>query len=117
MVLKPLSRENLQVIVEYELVKVFKRLIEHGLKLELSEHAKEFLIDKGYNPEFGARPLRRAIEHYIEDPLSEAVLAGKFKGKSIIKVEVQDEEHLMLKGCEAEEPQKTESPEGGAVKS
>ena len=116
-VFKALTRENLQTIVDYELAKVFKRLTEHGLKLELTEQAKEFLIDKGYNPEFGARPLRRAIEHYIEDPLSEAVLAGKFKGKSVIKVEVQDEEHLMLKGCEAEEPQKTESSEVGAVKS
>jgi ATP-dependent Clp protease ATP-binding subunit ClpC len=116
-VFKALTREDLQTIVDYELAKVFKRLTEHGLKLELTEQAKEFLIDKGYNPEFGARPLRRAIEHYIEDPLSEAVLAGKFKGKSVIKVEVQDEEHLMLKGCEAEEPQKTESSEVGAVKS
>jgi len=116
-VFKALTRENLQTIVDYELAKVFKRLTEHGLKLELTEQAKEFLIDKGYNPEFGARPLRRAIEHYIEDPLSEAILAGKFKGKNVIKVEVQDEEHLMLKGCEAEEPQKTESSEVGAVKS
>jgi ATP-dependent Clp protease ATP-binding subunit ClpC len=116
-VFKALTRENLQTIVDYELAKVFKRLTEHGLKLELTEQAKEFLIDKGYNPEFGARPLRRAIEHYIEDPLSEAVLAGKFKGKSVIKVEVQDEEHLELKGCEAEEPEKSESSEVGAVKS
>jgi len=116
-VFKALTRENLQTIVDYELAKVFKRLTEHGLKLELTDQAKEFLIDKGYNPEFGARPLRRAIEHYIEDPLSEAILAGKFKGKNVIKVEVQDEEHLMLKGCEAEEPQKTESSEVGAVKS
>ncbi len=115
-VFKALTRENLQTIVDYELAKVFKRLTEHGLKLELTEQAKEFLIDKGYNPEFGARPLRRAIEHYIEDPLSEAVLAGKFKGKSVIKVEVQDEEHLMLKGCEAEEPEKKESSEVGAAK-
>jgi ATP-dependent Clp protease ATP-binding subunit ClpC len=116
-VFKALTRENLQTIVDYELAKVFKRLTEHGLKLELTEQAKEFLIDKGYNPEFGARPLRRAIEHYIEDPLSEAILAGRFKGKNVIKVEVQDEEHLMLKGCEAEEPQKTESSEVGTVKS
>ena len=80
-VFKALTREHLQVIVDYELSKVFKRLIDHGLKLELSERAKEFLIDKGYNPEFGARPLRRAIEHYIEDPLSESVLAGSSEVK------------------------------------
>jgi ATP-dependent Clp protease ATP-binding subunit ClpC len=103
-VLKPLTREDLQIIVEYELVKVFKRLIEHGLKLELSEQAKEFLIDKGYNPEFGARPLRRAIEHYIEDPLSEGLLQGRFKSEKLIKIDVQDEEHLKFEGFKLEEP-------------
>jgi len=108
-VFKALTRENLQTIVDYELVKVFKRLTEHGLKLELNEQAKEFLIDKGYNPEFGARPLRRAIEHYIEDPLSEAVLSGKFKGKNLIKIDVQDEENLKFTGVEAEVPEKSKS--------
>jgi ATP-dependent Clp protease ATP-binding subunit ClpC len=100
-VFKALTREDLHTIVEYELKKVFKRLTEHGLKLELTDQAKEFLIDKGYNPEFGARPLRRAIEHYIEDPLSEAVLGGKFKGKNLVKIDVQDEEHLKLEGIES----------------
>jgi ATP-dependent Clp protease ATP-binding subunit ClpC len=78
--------------------KVFKRAIEHRLKLELTPQAKEFLIDKGYNPEFGARPLRRAIEHYIEDPLSESMLRGEFKNKNLIKIDVQDEEHLKFEG-------------------
>jgi ATP-dependent Clp protease ATP-binding subunit ClpC len=109
-VLKPLTRENLQTVVEYELVKVFKRLIEHGLKLELSEQAKEFLIDKGYNPEFGARPLRRAIEHYIEDPLSESLLQGRFKGEKLIKIDVQDEEHLKFEGVMIEEPAEVKQP-------
>jgi ATP-dependent Clp protease ATP-binding subunit ClpC len=105
-VFKPLSKEDLQTIVEYELAKVFKRLTEHGLHLDLTPQAKEFLIEKGYNPEFGARPLRRAIEHYIEDPLSEAVLAGRFKGKNLIKIDVQDEEHLNFKGEQMAEPEK-----------
>jgi len=108
-VFKALTRENLQIIVDYELAKVFKRLTEHGLKLKLTDRAKEFLIDKGFNPEFGARPLRRAIEHYIEDPLSEAVLAGKFKGKNLIKIDVQDEEHLSLEGIEEAEPEESEA--------
>ena len=107
-VFKALTRENLQTIVEYELAKVFKRLTEHGLKLELTDQAKEFLIDKGYNPEFGARPLRRAIEHYIEDPLSEFVLAGKFEGKNFIKIDVQDEENLKFEGSKVVEPQESE---------
>jgi len=105
-VFRPLSREDLQSIVEYELAKVFKRLIEHGLKLELSPQAKEFLIDKGFNPEFGARPLRRAIEHYLEDPLSEAVLRGDFKGKNLVQIDVKDEDHLKFDGQTVEEPQK-----------
>ena len=107
-VFKPLSRENLRTIVDYELAKVFKRLTEHGLKLELTEGAKEFVIEKGYNPEFGARPLRRAIEHYIEDPLAEAVLRGEFKGKNVVRIDVQDEEHLKLEGFEIPQPAKNE---------
>jgi len=114
-VFKSLTREDLQTIVDYELAKVFKRLTEHGLKLDLTDQAKEFLIDKGYNPEFGARPLRRAIEHYIEDPLSEAVLAGKFKGKNLIKIDVQDEEHLKLEGVEVPQPEKSESESEATV--
>jgi ATP-dependent Clp protease ATP-binding subunit ClpC len=106
-VFKALSRENLQIIVEFELAKVFKRLVDHGLKLELTDQAKEFLIDKGYNPEFGARPLRRALEHYIEDPISESVLSGEFKGKNLIKIDVLDEEHLKFEGIEVKEPKES----------
>ncbi|MBA7643119.1 ATP-dependent Clp protease ATP-binding subunit ClpC [subsurface metagenome] len=116
-VFKALTREDLQTIVGYELAKVFKRLTEHGLKLEVSDQAKEFLIDKGYNPEFGARPLRRAIEHYIEDPLSEAVLAGKFKDKNLIKVGVQDEEHLKFEGFVLAEPKRRKSRQVETAKS
>ncbi len=101
-----LTRADLTNIVEIELKKVFKRLIEHGLKLELSDAAKEFLIDKGYNPEFGARPLRRAVEKYIEDPLSESLLRGEFKDMNVIKIDVQDEEHLKLEGQKTD----TENP-------
>jgi len=110
-VFKPLTRDDLQTIVDYELAKVFKRLTEHGLKLSLTPATREFLIEKGYNPEFGARPLRRAIEHYIEDPLSEAVLSGQFKGKNLIRIDVQDEEHLKFEGIETGEPQKEKPKE------
>ncbi len=108
-VFRPLTHENLQTIVEYELNKVFKRLIEHGLRLELDAAAKEFLVEKGYNPEFGARPLRRVIERYIEDPISEALLRGKFKGKKAIRITVQDEEHLRFEGVDDEEKQSEET--------
>jgi ATP-dependent Clp protease ATP-binding subunit ClpC len=85
-VFRPLNRDDLVAIIEYELKKVRKRLVDRQLNLELDDAAKAFLMDKGYNPDFGARPLRRAIEHYVEDPLSEAILRGEFEGKHLVKV-------------------------------
>ena len=98
-VFKSLTREDLDTIVEYELVKVFKRISDQGLKLELSDEAKNLLIEKGYDLEFGARPLRRAIERYVEDPLSEDILRGTFKGKKYIKVTIKDD-HLYFEGVD-----------------
>jgi ATP-dependent Clp protease ATP-binding subunit ClpC len=89
-VFKGLTRENLTLIVEYEMKKVFKRLAEHGLELELTGEAKELLIEKGYNPDFGARPLRRAIEQYVEDPLSEQILRGEYVDKDTIIISVKE---------------------------
>ena len=99
-VFKALTREDLQIIVGYELRKVFGRMSDRGFTMEVTPEAKEFLIDKGYDPEFGARPLRRAIERYVEDPLSENILRGEFKDKNGIKVELKDE-HLNFEGFSA----------------
>jgi ATP-dependent Clp protease ATP-binding subunit ClpC len=85
-VFRPLTREDLVQIIEYETGKVSKRLTQQGITLELDQVAKDFLIEKGYNPEYGARPLRRAIGQYIEDPLSEMLLAGEASGKNRIVV-------------------------------
>ena len=84
-VFRPLNRDDLVTIVDYELRKVRERLEQQGIDLELDESARDFLIDKGYNPDFGARPLRRAIEQYVEDALSEAILRGEFAGKNHIQ--------------------------------
>jgi ATP-dependent Clp protease ATP-binding subunit ClpC len=104
-VFKALSRENLVDIIELELRKVRDRLGEHGLELELADEAKDFLIEKGYNPDFGARPLRRAIENHVEDPISEEILRGSYKGKKRIVVSVRsdgegedEEKHLYFEG-------------------
>jgi ATP-dependent Clp protease ATP-binding subunit ClpC len=106
-VFKPLTRVNLEAIVEFELRKVTKRLTDHGLRIELSMEAKEFLIDKGTNTDFGARPLRRAIEQYVEDPLSEEILRGNFKGKDLIKITTKKEEgieqHLYFESLKTDE--------------
>src|SRR5256885_3729998 len=91
-VFRPLSRTNLEQIVEYELRKVTRRLTDHGLRIEITQEAKDFLIDKGTSSDFGARPLRRAIEQHVEDPLSEEILRGGFKGKDLIKITVKHPE-------------------------
>jgi ATP-dependent Clp protease ATP-binding subunit ClpC len=90
-VFRSLTRENLELIVDLELTKVRNRLASQGMELELTDDAKEFLIEKGYNPDFGARPLRRAIEQHVEDAISEEILRGSYKGKNKILVSVRTE--------------------------
>ena len=111
-VFKTLDRDDLVDIVQLELKKVRERLIEHGLQLELDQEATDFLIDKGYNQDFGARPLRRAIEHHIEDPISEEILRGGYADNTRIsvtvkteKVDDEDESHLYFEGVEIPPPQ------------
>ena len=77
-----LTMEDLKQVVDIELGKVRERLGERGLKLILTDEAKKFLIKKGSDVDFGARPLRRAIENFVEDPLSEELLKGEFQGKN-----------------------------------
>jgi ATP-dependent Clp protease ATP-binding subunit ClpC len=89
-VFRSLNKADMKNIIDIELAKVIKRLKEKNLTLVLTEEAKDLLIEKGYSPEFGARPLRRAIEHLLEDPLSEELLKGNFQGKDTITVRVQE---------------------------
>ncbi len=85
-IFRPLSKENLYTIIDFEIKKMAKRLHEQGIRLELTQEARDFLIEKGYNPDFGARPLRRAIEQNVEDQLSESILRGDFKGFDLVKI-------------------------------
>ncbi|MFZ9879840.1 MAG: ATP-dependent Clp protease ATP-binding subunit [Phycisphaerales bacterium] len=99
-VFRPLLKDDLVTIIEYELGKVRKRLAEKGMKMELDAAAKDFLIDKGYNPDFGARPLRRALGQYIEDPLAENLLMGEFKaGDEIHVTRDEGKDHLTFKAA------------------
>ncbi len=85
-VFRPLTKEDLHKIVEIEVGELQKRLTEQDIALELDKEAKEFLIEKGFNPVFGARPLKRTIQRYLEDPLSEDIISKKFKKSRKIKV-------------------------------
>ena len=89
-VFRPLTSPDLKNIIDIELSKVYKRLKEKNLRLVLTEEAKELLIEKGTSLDFGARPLRRAIEHFLEDPLSEDLLRGSFVGKNLINTRVAE---------------------------
>ena len=91
-VFRSLTPADLKQIVNMELAKVGKRLQEKGLKLEVSEEAKDFLIEKGSSLEFGARPLRRSIEQHLEDMLAEEILKGTFVGADTIYVKMVESE-------------------------
>jgi ATP-dependent Clp protease ATP-binding subunit ClpC len=111
-VFRPLIKDDLYQIIEIELSKVRKRLTAKGMELELDKAAKDFLIDKGFNPDFGARPLRRAISQYIEDPLAESLLSGEFQsGHRIDVTRKEGEDHLYFQSTVT--PKRDEGGEGG----
>ncbi|MBI1953638.1 MAG: ATP-dependent Clp protease ATP-binding subunit [Candidatus Omnitrophica bacterium] len=93
-VFRPLTREDLQKIVEIEMAEVISRILEQGVTIELSQKAKEFLIEKGFDPAFGARPLKRTIARYLEDPLAQEIIAGHFKSGTHILVDVENDRLL-----------------------
>ncbi len=103
-VFKPLTKDDLYSIIDIELAKIMKRLEAKGISMELDSVAKDFLIDKGYNPDFGARPLRRALGTYIEDPLAESLLAGDYSSGVHVKVTHKEgDEHLFFSSKQKEE--------------
>ena len=95
-IFRPLVKESMRAIVDLELKKVTDRLKEKKLKLMISDDVKEFLIEKGYDSKLGARPLRRAVEKYLEDSLAEEVLSGSLRKNKIIHVLITDEKEPSL---------------------
>ncbi len=85
-----LSRESLKSIIDLELKGIFKRVTDLGFKLELSSEAKDFIADKGYDVQFGARPLKRAIQRYLEDELADVVLSGEAVEGDTILMELNE---------------------------
>jgi ATP-dependent Clp protease ATP-binding subunit ClpC len=91
-VFRPLLKEDLEKIVDIELGFVYERLKEQKISLELTKEAKEFLIEKGFDPVFGARPLKRTIQRYLEDPLAQEIISQRIKEGSKVKVKRKNEE-------------------------
>jgi ATP-dependent Clp protease ATP-binding subunit ClpC len=90
-VFHPLSRDEIGDIVHIMLQEVYGRLADEDLRLKVTEAAVRFLVDQGYDESFGARPLRRAIQRYLEDPLSEKILSSEFAPGDEIEVDVAPE--------------------------
>lgn len=85
-VFRQLNRDDLMLIIDILLKDLYGRLEAQGIDFEMTVEAKEFILDKGYNPELGARPLKRAIQRYLEDPLSERMLAGEISRNDSLRI-------------------------------
>jgi ATP-dependent Clp protease ATP-binding subunit ClpC len=96
-VFNSLERVDLHQIIDLLLVKLMTRLANLGFAVELTEKAKDFIADKGYDPQYGARPLNRAIQKYLEDPLAEEILKGELAEGEVIEADfIADSETLTL---------------------
>ncbi|TML40898.1 MAG: ATP-dependent Clp protease ATP-binding subunit [Actinobacteria bacterium] len=114
-----LTKEEITTIVELVLRRLREQMGEHEVAIELTDEAKELLVEKGYDPAMGARPLRRAIQRYIEDPLADFVLGRSLEPGSTILVERKDEDTVDITVIPGEiTPEKVtvppEEPEGSA---
>jgi ATP-dependent Clp protease ATP-binding subunit ClpC len=109
MVFHALNKEQITEIVDLEVDKVAERLKEHEIQLKTADDARLKLADLGYDPEMGARPLRRVIQNKVEDQLSDALLAGTFKSGDRILVDLEDDEIVLRRAEESPEDEEQEA--------
>jgi ATP-dependent Clp protease ATP-binding subunit ClpC len=103
-----LTKEEIKTIVDLMMKRLREQMVEHEAAIELTEPAKELLVDKGYDPAMGARPLRRAIQRFIEDPLADFVLGRTIKPGSTIVVDRKDDDEVDISIVEGEPPAEPE---------
>jgi len=95
---KSLDRDSIHKIIDLELAKLYGRINELGYQIEMTEKAKDFIVDKGYDEKYGARPLKRAIQKFIEDPLAEEIIRATLQEGDKIKIDLVDgQEELAIK--------------------
>ncbi|MCX7935992.1 MAG: AAA family ATPase, partial [Planctomycetota bacterium] len=109
-VFRYLTREDLDRIIDLEIAGIMKRLEDQNIALELNEAARTFLIERGYNMDFGARPLRRTIERLVEDPIAEEILRGRFKPGAKILVTVKEGHIEFIEMAAGKDGAKPEAP-------
>jgi len=111
-IFRSLNKQDIQQIVSLELDKVGERLVEHNIQLSATPAALESLAEQGYDPELGARPLKRVIQQKVEDPLSDSLLGGKFSDGDSVKVDVGTEAgEIIIKRSKSRKKEKTPEPE------
>ena len=111
-VFNSLKREDIHLIIDLTLNKLFARIMALGYEVELTDKAKDFLADKGYDPQYGARPLNRAIQKYLEDAVAEEILKGDVQPGDTITADHQEEQEeltLALKKKKLEKEKKADS--------
>ncbi len=91
-----LSKEDIHKIIDIELKGLLKRVNELGYQVHVSDAAREFLTEKGYDPQYGARPLKRAIQKYLEDELAEVIIKGEIPEGSTLEVECDKENDRLI---------------------
>jgi ATP-dependent Clp protease ATP-binding subunit ClpC len=91
-IFSPLSLEQMHKIVDLQMDEIRQRLAEHGLQVELAEDARQWLASQGFDPSFGARPLKRTLQKYVESPLSISLLSGDFKDGDKVLVNLNEKE-------------------------
>jgi ATP-dependent Clp protease ATP-binding subunit ClpC len=100
-VFRPLNKPDLIRILELEMAKVLERIKGRKFQLQLDDKAKNFLVEKGYDPQYGARPMRRAVERYLEDPLAEEILKGNLHPGDPVQVTVESDKLLFTQSSPA----------------
>ena len=91
-IFESLERDNIHKIIDIELISLYKRIEDMGYKMKVTEKAKDFIIDKGWDEQFGARPLKRAIQKYIEDELAEEIIRTNLKEGDVIHIDYNEKE-------------------------
>ncbi len=112
-VFRNLEREDILQIIDIELKDLYKNMRDNKMELALDQSAKNFLVEKGFDQKYGARPLKRAIQKYVEDPLAEEILRGSFKeGAKIIAKNFENADHLIFIDEEIDIPDKEKESAG-----
>jgi ATP-dependent Clp protease ATP-binding subunit ClpC len=104
-----LSKENINNIIDIELAQLYKRIENMGYKIKLEDSARDYIVDKGFDANFGARPLKRAIQKYVEDPLAEHIISANLQEGDSINLAFDDEKkEIVVKIVKGKKKKKSE---------